>query len=78
VARLTWRDVPLVNLPAPVRYFSADESGVSHFNYWRDNLRLTSMYLRVCLGFLVRLPWLGARRLGRLLFVPKSSRISHS
>jgi glycosyltransferase involved in cell wall biosynthesis len=65
VVRLTWRGVPLINLPAPVRYFSAAEGGVSHFHYWRDNVLLTSMYLRLCAGFLVRLPWLGARRLAR-------------
>jgi glycosyltransferase involved in cell wall biosynthesis len=65
VVRLSWRGVPLVNLPAPVRYFSPAEGGVSHFSYWRDNVLLTSMYLRLCVGFLVRLPWLGARRLAR-------------
>ena len=65
VVRLIWRGVPLVNLPAPVRYFSAAEGGVSHFNYWRDNVLLTSMYLRLSVGFLLRLPWLGARRLAR-------------
>lgn len=65
VVRLSWRGVPVINLPAPVRYFSAEEGGVSHFKYWRDNLLLTSMYLRLCPGFLVRLPRLGARRLAR-------------
>jgi len=65
VVRLTWRGVPLVNLPAPVRYISAAEGGVSHFNYWRDNVLLTSMYLRLSIGFLVRLPRLGLRRLAR-------------
>jgi len=65
VVRLIWRGVPLINLPAPVRYFTSEEGGVSHFNYWRDNARLTAMYLRLCVGFLVRLPWLGARRLAR-------------
>jgi glycosyltransferase involved in cell wall biosynthesis len=65
VVRLTWRGVPLVNLPAPVRYFTSEEGGVSHFNYWRDNVLLTCMYLRLSVGFLVRLPWLGARRLAR-------------
>ena len=65
VVRLTWRGVPLVNLPAPVRYFTNEEGGVSHFKYWRDNLLLTSMYLRLCAEFLVRLPSLGARRLTR-------------
>lgn len=61
VVRLSWRGVPLINLPAPVRYFSAEEGGVSHFKYWRDNVLLTSMYLRLWPGFLVRLPRLGAR-----------------
>jgi glycosyltransferase involved in cell wall biosynthesis len=65
VVRLSWRGVPLINLPAPVRYFSAAEGGVSHFNYLRDNVLLTAMYLRLCVGFVVRLPWLGARRLAR-------------
>ena len=65
VVRLSWRGVPLINLPAPVRYFSTEEGGVSHFHYWRDNLLLISMYLRLCAGFLVRLPWLGAQRLIR-------------
>ena len=61
--RLSWRGVPVVNVPAPVRYFTAAEGGVSHFNYWRDNVLLTSMYLRLIAGFLPRLPLLIARRL---------------
>jgi hypothetical protein len=52
-----------VNLPAPVKYFKPEEGGVSHFNYWRDNVLLTSMYLRLFLGFVLRLPMLFARRL---------------
>ena len=63
VVRLSWRGVPAVNLPAPVRYFSAQEGGVSHFNYWRDNVLLTSMYLRLFAGFALRLPLLITRRL---------------
>jgi glycosyltransferase involved in cell wall biosynthesis len=55
--RLSWRGVPALNLSAPIRYFSAAEGGVSHFNYWRDNLRLTAMHTRLFLGFLVRLPY---------------------
>jgi glycosyltransferase involved in cell wall biosynthesis len=62
VVRLSWRGVPAVNLPAPVRYFSAQEGGVSHFNYWRDNVLLTSMYLRLLVGFALRLPLLITRR----------------
>ncbi len=63
VVRLSWRGVRPINLPAPVRYFRPDEGGVSHFNYWRDNILLTWMHARLFLGFLIRLPLLLARRL---------------
>jgi glycosyltransferase involved in cell wall biosynthesis len=63
VVRLTWRGMPVVNLPAPVQYFAAEEGGVSHFHYWRDNVLLTSMYLRLFAGFVIRLPLLIARRI---------------
>ena len=61
--RLSWRGVKVVNLPAPVRYFSTDEGGVSHFRYLRDNILLTWMYTRLFIGFVLRLPMLLARRL---------------
>lgn len=61
--RLVWRGVPVVNLPAPVRYLRPEEGGVSHFDYWRDNKLLTWMHTRLVLEFLVRLPALAARRL---------------
>jgi len=64
--RLAWAGVPPLNLPAPVRYFSAEEGGVSHFNYLRDNTLLTWMHTRLLLGFLVRLPLLLWRRLTRI------------
>jgi hypothetical protein len=62
VVRLSWRGVPIVNLPAPVRYFTPEEGGVSHFKYWRDNALLTWMHFRLFFGFLLRLPRLAARR----------------
>jgi glycosyltransferase involved in cell wall biosynthesis len=62
VVRLCWRGVRPVNLPAPVRYFRPEEGGVSHFNYWRDNVLLTWMHFRLFWGFIVRLPPLLARR----------------
>ncbi len=61
--RLSWRGVPARNLPAPVRYFTPAEGGVSHFNYWRDNALLTWMHSRLFAGFLLRLPLLAVRRL---------------
>ncbi|MDD3483418.1 glycosyltransferase family 2 protein [Azovibrio restrictus] len=64
VVRLCWAGVKPVNVDAPVRYFRADEGGVSHFKYLRDNVLLTWMHTRLFLGFLVRLPLLLLRRLG--------------
>ena len=62
VVRLCWRGVRPVNLDAPVKYLRADEGGVSHFNYLRDNTLLTWMHVRLVLGFVLRLPVLLLRR----------------
>jgi len=62
VVRLCWAGVRPLNLDAPVRYFRADEGGVSHFRYLRDNTLLTWMHTRLFLGFLLRLPLLILRR----------------
>jgi hypothetical protein len=62
VVRLAWRGVVPLNRPAPVKYLSAGEGGVSHFRYGRDNALLTWMHARLMLGFLLRLPWLLWRR----------------
>ena len=63
VVRLCWAGVRPLNLDAPVRYLSAEEGGVSHFRYGRDNVLLTWMHTRLFLGFLLRLPALILRRL---------------
>ena len=54
VVRLVWKGHPAINRPALVRYFRADEGGVSHFHYGRDNLRLIRMHARLLLGSLLR------------------------
>jgi len=56
VVRLCWHGVRPINLPAKVEYFRIDEGGVSHFNYWRDNVLLTWMHARLFGEFLLRLP----------------------
>ena len=63
VVRLAWRGVKPLNRDAPVRYLSAEEGGVSHFNYVRDNALLTWMHARLMLEFVLRLPGLVLRRL---------------
>lgn len=65
--RLVWRGLRPVNLDTPVRYFTPEEGGVSHFRYGRDNLLLTWMHARLFLGFLLRLPLLALRRARRRL-----------
>ena len=65
VVRLAWRGVTPVNIAAPVKYLRADEGGVSHFRYGRDNLLLTWMHLRLLFGFALRLPVLAVRRVAR-------------
>jgi glycosyltransferase involved in cell wall biosynthesis len=61
--RLIWRGHPPVNVPASCRYFTTAEGGVSHFNYYRDNVLLTWMFARLFAGSLLRLPLLIRRRL---------------
>jgi hypothetical protein len=63
VVRLCWAGVRPLNLDAPVRYLSAEEGGVSHFNYLRDNALLTWMHTRLFIGFVIRLPRLLVRYL---------------
>jgi glycosyltransferase involved in cell wall biosynthesis len=62
VVRLAWRGVKPINIDAPVRYLTAEEGGVSHFRYVRDNVLLTWMHTRLMLEFVVRLPGLLIRK----------------
>jgi glycosyltransferase involved in cell wall biosynthesis len=62
VVRLAWRGVKPVNMDAPVKYLSAEEGGVSHFRYGRDNVLLTWMHTRLMIEFVLRLPLLAWRR----------------
>ena len=59
--RLCWEGLKPINIEAPVKYFNADEGGVSHFKYLRDNVLLTWMHMRLFLEFLMRLPGLLSR-----------------
>ena len=62
--RLAWRGVPARNVRVPVRYLKAEDGGVSHFHYVRDNILLSWMHLRLGAGFLARLPRLVRARAG--------------
>ena len=62
--RLCWRGLKPINIAVPIRYLRADEGGISHFNYRRDNVLLTWMHIRLMVGFILRLPML---LIGRLI-----------
>jgi glycosyltransferase involved in cell wall biosynthesis len=62
VVRLAWRGVKPINLDAPVKYLSAEEGGVSHFRYGRDNALLSWMHARLMVEFVLRLPLLAWRK----------------
>lgn len=60
LVRLHWRGVPVRNLETAVHYPS---DGVSHFDVWRDNVRISRLHARLFFGMLRRLPRLLARTL---------------
>ncbi len=66
VVRLVWSGLRPINIDAPVKYFSAEEGGVSHFKYGRDNVLLTGMHIRLFGAFLLRLPLLIGKRVLQL------------
>lgn len=63
VVRLSWRGVQVINQPAPVRYFRAQEGGISHFHYVRDNISLALMHARLLGELFPRLPRLVVRKI---------------
>jgi glycosyltransferase involved in cell wall biosynthesis len=64
--RLVWAGVPVVNLPAPCRYLTRAQGGVSHFRYVHDNAKMVWLHLRLLAQLSVRWPAiLRARRAAR-------------
>ncbi len=59
--RLYWRGVDLLPVPTRVTY---PETGISHFNLWRDNWLITRMHTKLVFGMFFRLPTLIGRKLG--------------
>ncbi|MGD8176197.1 glycosyltransferase family 2 protein [Marinimicrobium sp. ARAG 43.8] len=59
LVRLSWRGVPIRSMPTRVIY---PDNGVSNFDLWRDNIAISWMHTRLCLGMLLRLPRLLWRR----------------
>jgi glycosyltransferase involved in cell wall biosynthesis len=62
LVRLYWRRVYPVFHPIKVSY---PEGGISNFRMVRDNLRISFMFSRLCIGMLIRLPLLVVRKIKR-------------
>jgi glycosyltransferase involved in cell wall biosynthesis len=59
VVALVWDGIPVATVSTHVRY---RPDGVSHFQPWRDNARISAMHARLAVGMLARLPSLLRRR----------------
>ncbi|HUR39900.1 MAG TPA: glycosyltransferase family 2 protein [Verrucomicrobiae bacterium] len=64
LVRLWWRGVPLKQMPTRVTY---PRDGVSHFDMLWDNVRLSGLQTRLCIGMMLRLPVLLLRLVRRHL-----------
>lgn len=60
LVRLAWMGVPLESVPTRVSY---PAGGVSHFDMWRDNARISMMHTQLVCGMLLRMPILLRRKL---------------
>lgn len=66
--RMVWQGVPVRNLPTHVKYIPRDQGGVSHFQLFRDNVRISFMHSRLVTLAVMRLlfGWLLRSRTTRL------------
>ncbi|RYZ67252.1 MAG: glycosyltransferase family 2 protein [Proteobacteria bacterium] len=56
--KLSWNRTPIVHVEVKVRYFTAAEGGVSHYQLVRDTARIGWMHVRLCTWALLRaLTW---------------------
>lgn len=62
--RMVWDGVPTLNIPAPCRYLSKGDGGVSHFHYLRDNVKMVWLHTRL-ISQLLLWRWPAVRRIAR-------------
>ena len=60
LVKMFWRGVKIISEPVKV-FYPAD--GISNYNYFTDSLRLTSVYSRLCIGLIFRMPILLCRKI---------------
>lgn len=62
VVRLHWDGVEIINIPTEVKY---PLDGISHFDTFQDNVKISVMHSKLFFSMLARLPMLVVRRLGK-------------
>ncbi|MBD5411725.1 MAG: glycosyltransferase family 2 protein [Treponema sp.] len=60
LVRLSWAGVRIISEPVKITY---PVDGISNFRVVRDNLRISGTYARLCIGMIVRLPYLIIRNI---------------
>ncbi len=60
LVRLFWRKVAIKFIPVKVTY---PKGGSSNFNIIKDNLLITKMHTKLCLGMIIRFPFLLANKI---------------
>jgi glycosyltransferase involved in cell wall biosynthesis len=65
LVKAVWSNIPLHFIPTKVSY---PENSVSHFHYWRDNLRLIKLHIRLLAGMIIRSPLLLRNRIRSILY----------
>lgn len=53
LVRLFWQGVPVISESVKVFY---PKDGISNFRYFRDTMRISGTYARLCIGMILRLP----------------------
>jgi len=64
--RLVWMGLPVVNLPTKVHYVTREEGGVSHFQMFWDNVRISWMHTRMVWRAMLRVFGAGPRKMKML------------
>jgi glycosyltransferase involved in cell wall biosynthesis len=61
--RMVWRRVPVINAQVRVRYLTAEEGGISHYQTFRDTARISWTHTKLMVEIIFRLLTWPARRL---------------
>ncbi len=64
LVRMHWLGVPVISESVKVSY---PKDGISNYRYVRDTLRISGTYARLCIGMILRLPHLVARKIKKSL-----------